>query len=83
MGRDSTRFWIVSTKGRTFCREERKITFNRQGKLISIYMNSAYHPLRDLTGHVEGILIGAVDVTEQVLARNPTGGAGSKSARLS
>ncbi len=59
----------VYQRGEPFVAKERKITFNRQGKLISIYMNSAYHPLRDLTGHVEGILIGAVDVTEQVLAR--------------
>ncbi len=59
----------VYQRGEPFVAKERKITFNRHGKLVSIYMNSAYHPLRDLTGHVEGILIGAVDVTEQVLAR--------------
>jgi len=39
------------------------------GKLQEIYCNFVYAPLRDGTGAIEGILLSAFVVTEQVLAR--------------
>jgi PAS domain S-box-containing protein len=40
------------------------------GELAETYFNFVYQPTRDAVGNVDGILVHAVDVTEQVLARH-------------
>src|SRR5207248_199859 len=37
-----------------------------------VYFNFIYQPVRNLTGEIEGILIHAADVTQQVIARATT-----------
>jgi PAS domain S-box-containing protein len=41
-----------------------------RSELVEIYFNFVYQPTRDASGKVDGILVHAVDVTEQVLARH-------------
>ncbi len=43
-----------------------------EGKLEGAYFNFTYHPIRDISGQVEGIFVHAVDVTELVRARQKT-----------
>lgn len=40
-----------------------------EGELEGAYFNFTYHPIRDISGEVEGIFVHAVDVTELVRAR--------------
>jgi PAS domain S-box-containing protein len=46
-----------------------KIDVNNDGQLKTVYLNFVYQPLKNTQGKVEGIFVHAVDVTEQVLAR--------------
>ena len=39
------------------------------GRDETTYLNFSYHPVRKVSGEVEGILVHAVEVTEQVVAR--------------
>lgn len=39
------------------------------GKLIKKYLNFVYQPIRNINGHVDGIMVHAIDVTDQVLSR--------------
>jgi PAS domain S-box-containing protein len=41
----------------------------RKGKLVPIYVNFIYQALKDLQGKIEGIMVFAYEVTNQVLAR--------------
>ena len=45
---------------------------NNDGTLQEAYFNFVYQPLNDATGQVEGILMHAVDVTDQVRAKQRT-----------
>jgi PAS domain S-box-containing protein len=60
----------IYQSGETFVARERPVTFKRNGKEEITYMNFSYHPMRNVAGEVEGILVHSVEVTEQVIARN-------------
>lgn len=45
---------------------------NQDGILQEVFFNFVYQPLQDATGQVEGVLMHAVEVTEQVHARRRT-----------
>jgi PAS domain S-box-containing protein len=61
----------VYSKGIPFIGSEMKISLgpSKAGKPKDAYFNFEYQPTRNNSGEVEGILIHAVDVTHQVLAR--------------
>jgi PAS domain S-box-containing protein len=46
-----------------------KLDINGDGTLENRYFNFVYQPSRNVAGEVEGILVHAIDVTEQVFAR--------------
>ncbi|MBA3672792.1 MAG: PAS domain-containing protein, partial [Gemmatimonadaceae bacterium] len=52
------------------------------GRLRDGYFNFAYHPLHDADGSVSGVLIHAVEVTDQVLARKDIEGKADELLRL-
>ncbi len=45
---------------------------NRDGQLQQLFFDFSYEPVRDNDGHVDGILVFAVEVTQEVLARRAT-----------
>ena len=47
---------------------EARLARGADGALESVYFNFVYAPMRDATGRVEGVLVIALDVTEQVVA---------------
>ncbi len=61
----------VYQSGRPFLGNEMKARLQREesGQNAEGYFNFVYQPTRDLSGGVDGILIHAVEVTEQVTAR--------------
>jgi PAS domain S-box-containing protein len=61
----------VYRTGEPFVANESLITLDRRGdgSLEDVYLNFVYQPIRDPAGKVNGILLHAVDVTEQVRAR--------------
>lgn len=61
----------VYATGEPFIGKEQPSRFNRRNKnnTEDIYFNFVYQPTRNATGEVDGILIHAVEVTEQVRAR--------------
>ena len=61
----------VYATGEPFIGKEQPAKFNRKNKnnTEDIYFNFVYQPTRNATGEVDGILIHAVEVTEQVRAR--------------
>jgi signal transduction histidine kinase len=61
----------VYSSGEPFLGNELLARFDRQGRgaIEDGYFNFVYQPLRDSSGTVTGIMIHAVEVTEQVLAR--------------
>jgi PAS domain S-box-containing protein len=60
----------VYRTGVPFVGNERHIKVDRSGsgQLVDGFFNFVYQPALDAQGHVEGILVLAIDVTEQVLA---------------
>ncbi len=61
----------VFKTGESYYGVERPIRLDRtgSGELEDSYMNFVYQPSRNIQGEVDGILVHAVDVTDQVLAR--------------
>jgi PAS domain S-box-containing protein len=59
----------VYTKGETFVGEEFPIEINRPNKPTTGYYTFVYEPMRNLRGQVHGIMVVAIEVTDQVLAR--------------
>ncbi|MGC1240334.1 MAG: ATP-binding protein, partial [Chryseosolibacter sp.] len=59
----------VYATGETFRGNERPVRLVRKGREELLYLNFVYEPYRDGTGDIHGILAIAVDVTEEVLAR--------------
>jgi signal transduction histidine kinase/DNA-binding response OmpR family regulator len=59
----------VYQTGEPYLANEREIRLKRHGKEETTYLNFSYHPMRNVAGEVEGILVHAVEVTEQVAAR--------------
>jgi PAS domain S-box-containing protein len=60
----------VYQTGRPVVASERETVLKRHGKDETTYLNFSYHPMRNVVGEVEGILVHAVEVTEQVVARS-------------
>jgi signal transduction histidine kinase/DNA-binding response OmpR family regulator len=61
---------VVYRTGEPFVANDRELMLRRNGIDETLYCSFSYHPMRNLAGEVEGILVHAVEVTEQVLARN-------------
>ncbi|GAC1677297.1 MAG: hypothetical protein PVS3B1_17850 [Ktedonobacteraceae bacterium] len=59
----------VYTTGEPFIGKELPAKLDRDGRFEDAYFNFVYQPTHDDEGKVDGILIHAVDVTEQVKAR--------------
>ncbi len=61
----------VYQRGVPYTATARKVVLDRgpNGKPEEVYFDFVYQPIRDASGRVEGILIHAVDVTQQVIAR--------------
>ena len=64
----------VYQTGKTFVGNEMPATYDRynNGIIYQAFFNCVYQPLWNTAGEVEGILLHAVEVTEQVLARQKT-----------
>jgi PAS domain S-box-containing protein len=59
----------VYTKGETFMANERPVELPREDHVETVYINFVYEPLREGDGQVSGVIAVAIDVTEQVMAR--------------
>jgi PAS domain S-box-containing protein len=59
----------VYRTGEQFVANECPVQLDRHGRLETIFLNLAYYPTLDPSRHVDGIMVHAVDVTEQVRAR--------------
>lgn len=59
---------VIST-GIPFIAPEISVDILREGQLSTIYVNLTYQPRKGNQGDVQGILVVATDVTEQVLSR--------------
>jgi PAS domain S-box-containing protein len=61
----------VYKTGETFAASEMLVKFDRQGngKLVDVYLNFIYQANRDSDNNIDGILVFANDVTEQVVSR--------------
>lgn len=59
----------VYNTGETYRVNEMPATLSRQGVLETIYLNLVYEPFRDENGTITGLMQVAIEVTEQVLAR--------------
>jgi len=60
----------VYEHGHRFVANEAEVRLKRNGEEEIAYMNFSYHPMRNVAGEVEQILVHAVEVTEQVIARS-------------
>lgn len=61
----------VLTTGRPYVGSELKVALNRtgEGNLEDVYFTFVYSPLRNEQSEIEGIMVFAYEVTEQVIAR--------------
>ncbi|MCX2740777.1 sensor histidine kinase [Pontibacter anaerobius] len=59
----------VMTTGVPFVAYESPLVLERNGKQETVYLNFVYHPLRDDQGFVTGVIAVAIDISEQVKAR--------------
>ncbi len=59
----------VYSTGERFTANEYQIDLNRKGKLETIYVNFVYEALRESDNTISGIMVVAIDVTEQIKAR--------------
>lgn len=59
----------VYTTGERFMASEYSIKLSRGGKLETIYVNFVYQALKENDGHISGIVVVAIDVTDQIKAR--------------
>lgn len=59
----------VYRTGNPYVGREMKATLNREGQAVEVYFDFVYQAIRDSAGHIEGVLVHAVDVTDKVLAR--------------
>jgi len=62
---------MVYNTGEPFSANEKLIKFNSdgKGKMVDAYQNFLYQAHRDADNNIDGILVFAIDVTEQVLSR--------------
>ena len=59
----------VYTTGKTVSRSEQSILLPRHERVEPVYLNFVYQPFKENNGTVSGVIVVAIDVTEQVLAR--------------
>ncbi|WP_299754882.1 PAS domain-containing sensor histidine kinase [uncultured Pontibacter sp.] len=59
----------VLKTGVPFVANELPLVLERNGELETVYLNFVYHPLRDEHGFISGIIAVAIDISEQVKAR--------------
>ncbi|ARS37712.1 PAS domain-containing sensor histidine kinase [Pontibacter actiniarum] len=59
----------VMNTGVPFVANELPLVLERNGKPEKVYLNFVYHPLRDAQGFITGIIAVAIDISEQVEAR--------------
>lgn len=59
----------VYNTGISFTAKERLVILPRNGKLENTYLNFVYEAFKEGSGKISGIMAVAIDVTEQVLAR--------------
>ncbi|GAB3754322.1 hypothetical protein GCM10028817_21000 [Spirosoma pomorum] len=59
----------VLSSAEPFYATELSAQLMRHGQLERVHFNFVYHPLRNATGQVDGILVTAIDITQQVLIR--------------
>jgi PAS domain S-box-containing protein len=60
----------VLTTGAAHSFSEFPLVLNRNGKDETVYVNFTYYPFRNTKGVIKGVTAIAVEVTEQVMARN-------------
>lgn len=59
----------VYNTGETYYQPEERVTLYRYGELYTGYYNYIYKALRNTKGEIYGVMVTAVEITEQVLAR--------------
>jgi PAS domain S-box-containing protein len=59
----------VYLTGEKFTASEYSVKLNRGGKLETIYVNFVYQALKENNGNISGIVVVAIDVTDQIKAR--------------
>lgn len=59
----------VMNTGVPYVANEVPLVLERNGKQETVYLNFVYHPLRDEQGFASGIIAVAIDISEQVKAR--------------
>lgn len=59
----------VYLTGKPHVAHEMPVEFARKGKASTLYLNFNYEPFRETNGDISGVLLVAMDVTEQVQAR--------------
>jgi hypothetical protein len=59
----------VYKTGERFLANERAVFLVRNGKLETVYVNFVFEPFAEDGGSISGIMVVAIDVTEQVMAR--------------
>lgn len=60
----------VYETGEKFVANERPVNLYRNGKIETVYINFVYEALREADGTISGIVVLAIEVTEQVLSRS-------------
>ena len=60
----------VFKTGKTYHAKEHEFELFRNGRKESVYLNFVYEPMKDADGQVFALMIVALDVSDQVLARN-------------
>jgi PAS domain S-box-containing protein len=60
----------VLTTGQPFVAHELSAALWRRGQLEQVYFNFVYQPLREADGQITGVVVVAIDLTEQVQARH-------------
>ena len=59
----------VYTTGETYSANERAFVVPKKGLPETAYINFVYEPFREGDGNISGVMVVAIDVTPQVLAR--------------
>ena len=59
----------VYITGKTISRSEQPILLPRDGGVETVYVNFVYQPFKESNGTISGVIMVAIDVTEQVQAR--------------
>jgi len=60
----------VMRTGQSCVGKEKAATLQRAGGAGTVFLNFLYEPLRDVDGNVDGVMVIAFDVTDEVIARD-------------